>query len=123
MKLKNPTDLILDAAFAEHVCKLGVRYEARISAPDGAKVLCHSEEYGVCEEMPRYTQSADLVLPSLEKFDGHLNGPEINFFMGTWEVVLNGAHTRSHRATGSSFAKTAVIALLLAHGIEIEFTP
>jgi hypothetical protein len=117
MKIINPTDDHLNAAFAEKVAgwfrceRMGkqVLYD-----PEGGHVLI-----GDTHCMPKFTESMDAVLPWLEKFNGHTNGPEINFQSGQWEVILNGCTTRD-RATCASLPRAAVIALLRAHGVEVE---
>lgn len=123
MKLTNPTNAELNAAFATEICGYKFlhaehRFDSGvhvaidgISKPDGQWLSA----------IPDFCSDANAVLPWLEKFNGPLNGPDVSFQSGQWEVVLNGCTTRE-RAVHSVFPKAAVIALLRAHGVEIETT-
>jgi hypothetical protein len=117
MKLVNPTDDQLNAAFAEKVAgwlraeRMGkeVLYD-----PEGGHVLI-----GDTRCMPSFTTSADAVLPWLAK-------------TGRWQCDYGRPHALGYRiyfpqnsdgeAASESFARTAVIALLRAHGVEVEFS-
>jgi hypothetical protein len=119
--MKNPTDEELNAVFAEKVAGW-TRY-----AIPGVRDIWHNGMLSKDSfqfrmgEPPRFTTSFDAVLPYLEQFDGHTNGPDISFQQGQWEVVLNGCTTRD-RAVHGWLPKAAVIALLRAHGVTVEFT-
>lgn len=129
MKLTNPTDDQLDAAFAEKVAGwtvirqsiLGGQYISRWcppNTPDAFNLLA------LDTKPPRFTQSFDAVLPWLEKspFD------VVQTYSNTccvWTVRLQGRFTSNKEFVGKSEegpAKAAVIALLRSHGVEIEFT-
>lgn len=130
MKLIDPTDDQLNEAFAVNVAGwTDVRYEegehvdldcrsvypwkgVRGTLPDGDRRM-----------IPRFTESADAVLPWLEKWNEYW---EATYYDGTW-------HFAKERPKGDgmiygwvkdrSFPRAAVIALLRAHGVEVEFTP
>ena len=137
--LTNPNDGELNAAVAEHVAKLPVRDDARISARPGAKVICHSEEYGVCSEMPPYATSADAVLPLLEKYDAWSKGttggavtvykqtlspaqkPSDDIPDNEWMILKPVGHYWNCD-NPKPFPYSACIALLRANGVEVVFT-
>jgi len=119
MKLLNPTDDELNAAFAERVAGWTCRTvddlsgERTYQRPDGANI--------VMERV--FTQSADAVLPWLEKrFRWECD------FTGTgyqvWVSEMPPGPRKMADCVGSdkTFPRAAVIALLRAHGVEVEFT-
>lgn len=121
MKKIKPTDYELRAAFAEHVC--GWKYlSAGHNFGNGASVSINAwarPDGLIIDAMPDFCSDANAVLPWLEKRkemvtiwheeggwgiriqDGPLDFPGINSF-------------------SDSFPRVAVIALLRAHGVEIE---
>ena len=123
MKLLNPTDDQLNAAFAEKVagwkrldCDLW-DVGLDISSP-----WCRKRSDGIwISNRTAWTESADAVLPWLEK---HRVAPIAEYrptvrapaFTG-WEIMLE--HGCNGRA--STFPRAAVIALLRANGVEVEF--
>lgn len=110
MKLINPTDLHLDAAFAEHVA--GWMQCERLG-----RMVWYDPEGGHEINPPRFTESADLVLPALEKQRAWVCEK-------TWdsdEYTVRVSNPLAITARSISFAKAAVIALLRAHGVEVEF--
>lgn len=129
MKLLNPSDAELNAAFAEKVAGWRKQFndgwlgeavgEGRnphmdwFSPEDGFKYSHHELQ------LPPFTASADAVLPWLEK-------------LGFWAcqyseglVVISDDHmdcNSENMSSAETFPKAAVIALLRAHGVEVEFT-
>lgn len=151
MKLVNPTNDELNAAFAEKVCGFSVpiiwydwadrekREHPRrgyVKAPARQKDVWWSQEYGTCVgedgnkltlhpyHLPKnFIVSANAVLPYLKDCActiKRLLGDE--GFPETWCVeVYNGVTEGAGRDDGS-LAKAATLAILRAHGVEIEFT-
>lgn len=131
MKLTNPTDDELNAAFAEKVAgwKRVVTHEISFFDTNGiscGKMAVPSlieafERNGlILREPPRFTQSADAVLPWLEKWplwsaDKTASG-EIRV------RVSMDAYTVYFEAFDKAFPRAVVLALLPAHGVEVEFT-
>lgn len=126
MTLTNPTDTELSAAVAEHVAGwTRVLSRPGLWTPPPSKNLMERGRY--LTEIPPYATSADAVLPLLKKYDftvAHLKGPP-------WEAI--GFEVCIHRDDGQalvnneghdfiSFPRAACIALLRAHGHEVEFT-
>lgn len=126
MKLIDPTDDELNAAFAEKVAgwfkceRLGreVYYD-----PEGGHVLPH--------ELPRFTQSFDTVLPWLEKWRDRpylYRMLQIDATHDGWEVKMaqpdrdKDGQQWFWRIKAPSLPRAAAIALLRAHGVEVEFT-
>lgn len=144
MKLTNPTDAELNATFAEKVAGWRCFKEKR-----GEYTLCVSIAPGEsdpgkhwdkkkeavemarytpipCVEamkvgffgrgLPKFTQSADAILPHISKLKEvgihYLNG---DWFVRCWSEDKNCANC-------DSFPRAAVIALLRANGVEVEFT-
>lgn len=128
MKLINPTDDELNAAFAEKVAgwfraeRLGkqVLYD-----PEGGHVLI-----GDTRCMPQFTHSADAVLPWLERWrdsgKGYVAMATIHsaaMQRTGWVVQVRDAETGPlQEIIHWSLPRAAVIALLRAHGVEVEFT-
>jgi hypothetical protein len=134
MRLVNPTDRELDAAFAEKVCgwmrgEAG-RGEKRVKAyylyspsyneyrPLDAPYAVIWKDGTVGGDLKRFTTSADAVLPWASK-------------EGIWQCEFLGASLYrfihwgkmgEHRGEGDTFARAAVLALLRAHGVTVEFT-
>lgn len=114
MKLVNPTDEELNAAFAEHVAEAFLPNDGLFGFAGPWKFKGSREVLQGFDAIPRYTQSTDAVLPWLEKcpywaVDGGPNKP--------W-MVLAGAG----EAEADTFPRAAVIALLRANGVQVEFT-
>lgn len=122
MKLVIYNDAGLSAAVAEYVALLPVREDVRMSAPPGAKVICLSEEYGVCKEMPPFAASADAVLPLLEKMPF-----DITIYYSdtccTWTVRLLQRFTGKREYVGKdeTLARAMCTAMLHANGYEVIF--
>lgn len=115
MKLVNPTDDVLDERFA--IAVAGWKRTKTKDAGDpswNTGTDCISQGSGFAYRVPRYTKSADLVLPWLEKS----KLVDVVFGVGIWSVIVNA----NNQADCKSFPRAAVIALLRAHGIEVEFT-
>lgn len=145
MNLLNPTDDELNAVFAEKVA--GWRREP--VAKGNKKVQSHillapnTQEWGlgyrgeyavvwkdgkVGGSIPKFTTSADAVLPWLEKakssFPCSSSNGSASLDKGIWAVAVPAPSWDDDAFCGEdkSFAKAAVLALLRAHGVEIEFT-
>lgn len=118
MKLINPTDHELDIAFAEKVA--GWYVTRKIASLDkicfpSKKAFFEQPLCGTCP-LPHFTQSADIVLPWLERQEIWISQKtKHNHYTVTVENGWCGQDK-------TSFARAAVIALLRAHGMEIEFT-
>lgn len=124
MKLINPTLEQLNEAFAVHVAGLQVGYgEVLTIEPDKngeSSIVDH-------QPIPRFTESADAVLPWLDKDDWKCDrylSNAVDYHVVRIPRPLLGMGLRQyHESTEErSFAKAAVIALLRAHNVEIEFT-
>ena len=113
MKLINPTDDQLNEAFAVHVAgwkKLAVRDpelepEWEIGGYGG---------HGYAFRVPRLTDSADDVLPWLDKRKWSRNGNSEVLVWYDGSMYAGSGH--------GTFPRAAVIALLRASGVEIEFS-
>jgi len=114
MKLINPTDNELDAAFAEHVAGWthvylgGPGYVWKHPRPSDGELSIYPLE--------RFTAYADAVLPYLEKCR-YITTATFVPTQQKWCVGIGG-----DSGTASIFARAAVIALLRAHKVEVEFT-
>lgn len=108
MRLKNPTNFELNCAFARYIEKVDERLIDCVIAcgPDGSIGWS-------------YANNANMVLAFLNDRE-----VEINNFGGEWKVEVYGKTTHTVRFTGedSSFARAAMIALLRANGVKIDFT-
>lgn len=122
MKLVNPTDDELNAAFAEKVAGLSaadIRYLGGSLANPASGI--------------KFTTSADAVLPWLEKWgpwtvEHKLNEP--GYKLDLWKripwVPPGYGHTEPpncvavHFGCANCFPRAAVIAMLWAHGVEVE---
>lgn len=116
MKLTNPTDAELNAAFAEKVAGMEIVGLARMWIRSGSNG--HAP-------IPHFTTSADAVLPWLEKtaWDaaGGLNAEAVVRCDTRPQVHIR--EDKRFIAQAGTFPLAAVIALLRAHGVEVEFTP
>lgn len=156
MKLVNPDDSALNAAFAEKVagwrCFKETRGEFTLCITKTAKDEDPWAHWNQMErdkrrarytdiscmdaikigffgrDIPNFTQSADAVLPWLEKWatvnivisvDVHVTISETPA-MKSCPPVINGDSV-IQLSTPNAVAKAAVIALLRAHGVEVEF--
>jgi hypothetical protein len=116
-KMINPTDDQLDAAFAERVAgwwHADSHTETNPAWNTGDGWTFHNGN-------GNFTQSADAVLPWLEK------AGRWNVFRddGFYEIELEDKPMPDDGnwfAFDKSFSRAAVIALLRAHGVEVEFT-
>jgi hypothetical protein len=162
MKLINPTDDELNAAFAEHVARWKRHEPLR---GEKRKVVCRLSESNydpfrpqrgdiivvwtdgrLGGTYPQWTTSADAVLPWLEKckdrgwwvkIKDHTNGIECG--RRDWLVIISdyddccdpyagepgyaepGKPLMYREGASPVFPKAAVLALLRAHGVEVEF--
>lgn len=131
MKLTNPTDDQLNAAFAEKACGY---FSNAVFTPKHS--WCRKSSTGdivVLDglgALPDFIRSADTVLPWLENGSFYAKR---NYFMAsteapnTWFVhFCRWDEVEKKQCEGKAYATTfpraAVIALLRAHGVEIEFT-
>lgn len=139
MKLLNPTNEELDLAFATNIAGWTSRMEGCALCWYNAegKFVGGRNDGQRFSGIPKFTQSADLVLPWLEKryieteikswWDSpaqHFNestrqGHRVFEPNGVWTVRVPGNNAM---AEDKSFARAAVIALLRANGIEVEFS-
>jgi len=113
MKLTNPSNDELNAALAEKVAGW------KACSSHTMLASCPNMEFGYDENVaiPPFTQSADAVLPWLEKSDRWWTYESAANLMTLW----TGGDEEDVEAEGP-FARAAVIALLRAHGVEVEFT-
>lgn len=127
MKLVNPTDEQLNAAFAEKVAGW-TRYEplkgekrtviCRLCGPERGQTMLVWKDGSPGGCYPNWAKSADAVLPWLEKcghWQAHSSSKGIHIFVEYPD--------RHNRSDDQSFPRAAVIALLRANGVEVEFTP
>ncbi len=132
MKLTNPTDEELNAAFAEKVAGEKVEHgEYYHDHPPTGRWMTGGSGPGVIHPNDGmgggfyrcigYCSSVDAVIPWLEKasFDAQITYSDT---CCNWVVILLQRFTgqKSYRGESESFAKAAVIALLRAHGVEVE---
>ncbi len=114
VKLLNPTDDQLNAAFATEVAgwfrteRLGKQV---IYDPEGGHVLI-----GDTRCMPKFTRSFDAVLPLLDTIKWHVTTMD-----GGFTFVIRGPGPNA-TCTHPELATAAVLALLRANGVEVEFT-
>lgn len=131
MTLINPTDDELNRAFAEKVCGwvwTKIREARRINGdlvePELFVWCRQNGEFAGNPWQHDFTHSADAVLPWLEK-DHYSFSIYYDQTTCVWTVELmqRFTGTKTYRAScEESMAKAAVIALLRAHGAEVEFT-
>jgi len=105
MKLTKPTDAQLNAAFAEKVC--GWR---RLPMD---QIVFEVPATGACGTPPDFVNSADAVLPWLMKYHW-----EVFNYVGENRIAVYLEEQWDGEA--KTFPKAAVIALLRAHGVEVE---
>jgi hypothetical protein len=115
MKLTNPTDAELNIAFAEHVCGW---LEGGFIGSSG-KYWVNADSSYASDDLLRFTESADAVLPWLEK--------RLSWSRDSDGTVWVELHTQPATFYGCEFddlpfPKAAVIALLRAHGVKVELT-
>lgn len=150
MKLTNPTDYELNAAFAETVAGWTWRHEVGAFAFPTRQMLCPPDWRGVfmwgeqtwkdgrgssspagliTEEynpMPPYTTSADAVLPWLIKhsmWDAEQFLPLALCRKGcAFQVRLKNVPDKIIVGDGDTFPRAAVIALLRANRVDVELT-
>lgn len=127
MKLVNPTDGQLNSAFAEHVAGW---FPIEPKHSKGSLMMVDEwwDANGYPVGAPRFASSADAVLPWLEKSERYVS---VRHWRGHWEeqpgwmVILyedDEGGRELARAVDTSLPRAAVIALLRAHGVEVEFT-
>lgn len=109
MKLVDLTDDQLNAAFAEHVAGWRLWAGCHDQWNDGTKDVGKA----------RFTTSADAVLPWLEKHRFRVSAPWVPG--DEWSVVVV-CEDGEVRADSASLSRASVMALLRAHGVEVEFT-
>lgn len=139
MKLINPTDDQIDAAVAEHVAGNPMRKVRREIWVEGGCFAAPTGEYEEVyeKEIARYSRSMDAVLPLL--FDhawtsrsmGMSGMPEgqshPHFIVRVREIPhVNSDGSNNfdiwHEAFAHTLPRAGCIALLRAHGVEVEFT-
>lgn len=120
MKLVNPTNEQLNAAFAEKVVGWvwiplaeGAPYWEGNYWMDREGVM-HDPKASDC----LFTTSADAVLPWLEKTDD----PDAAYRDGLWSVAFYVDKENNWvKGEDKSLPRAAAIALLRAHGVEVEY--
>jgi hypothetical protein len=125
MKLTNPTDKELEEAFAIHVAGWTKLNNGEWRSPAKTKRI---EKTGICtddlEYPPSYATNTNAILPLLETHTWRgcsYRSRSGSHFSARVEVVdheFNLVVGESER----SFPLAACVALLRAHGIEVEFT-
>lgn len=129
MKLTNPTDQELDAAFAVHVAG----WNPVCHCGDRMDMHRHDEHAPVQmdEPIPNFTRSFDAVLPWLEKQGWKGTSNRHGATCVATVTVLGGKEgwdgtehtaTQDYTHTQSPLPRAAIIALLRANGHEVEFT-
>lgn len=117
MKMINPSDRRLEEAFARHVAK----WRKRENEDDEEitewydkknKLVSHGDKFG---NLPNWIGSVNAVMPWLDK-----NLVFIQKEDGQWSVGVD-AWTTIHYGKSRSLPRAAVIALLRAEGVEVEF--
>lgn len=133
MKLINPTDDELNAAFAEKVAGWQPTEDQieRASIIDEAWYGDATREQAVQSAIrafrPHFTRSMDAVLPWLEKSGYYVslcywNGPWAEppgWCLSLWENDENGQQVGDY-VRDKSLPRACVIALLRVHGVDIE---
>jgi hypothetical protein len=117
MKLTNPTDRQLDAAFAEHVAKQMPTGSPGYFTLPGVRGFWPAE---------KYTQSADAVFPWLDKGYWHVDSGEGECIVAVRDAAKKAFPEWWSDADGyqrsAGFPRAAVLALLESKGVEVEFT-
>lgn len=112
MKYGNPTDAQLNAAFALHV--FGAKeIDGDMMRMDDAEM--NGEKFEAWLKIPDFTKSAGAVLPWLEKM------PTVHIH---WDGKFYKVHVSDRiypYGLDERFPKAAVIALLRAHRVEVEW--
>jgi len=129
MKLVNPTDDELNAAFAVSVC--GRTHVPALTDPENphygyrehwekaGEELWFRDNQDRGTQMPNFVASADAVLPWLEK---SVTAVRRSLETGKqWEVMAWGDDMVTQYWFDDSLPRAAVIALLRAHGVELIF--
>lgn len=126
MKLTNPTDDQLNAAFAEKVAGWINQGKAKgVPALNNRWVL---PDRSLVEGPLQFMRSADAVLPWLSKqilWDAQDCAAQSQLNFRCWIRILTkaaGERSEYAEAREATFPRAAVIALLRAHGVEVEFT-
>lgn len=111
LRLVDPDDAALNAAFLLHVCGQDI---APMQAANPQLTF----------EIPPFTTSADAVLPHLEKWRADANWhPQYKTWMVTIRPTIHHPKdTLNNLGEATTFAKAAVLSLLRAHGVSVEFT-
>ncbi len=117
MKLINPTDSEIDAAVAEKVA--GWKRLHAEHAFDGG-VKCEIDAWAapsgrIADAVPQFSRSADAVLPLLERMDRwqcDYGRPEKKYRL----YFIR----REGEGTAATFPRAACLALLRAHGVEVD---
>lgn len=116
--LTNPTDEQLNHAFAVNVCGMTPNAEDLFEYP----FLIDFNRNVHIGQAPKFTTSADAVLPWLLKtfvvFSYHTDRPD-----GRFQFCADTVRDGRLISTSGDFPRAAVLALLEAHGITVEFTP
>lgn len=118
MKLINPSDDELNAAFAEKVAGWFIHPDCgRLCPPN----LPPAFNLGALPGVPAFTRSFDAVLPWLEKDGAWAMDwcPIISNRDAAYKVWIR---KKGVEALGPSLPRAAVLALLRARGVEVEFT-
>ena len=126
MKLTNPTDDELNRAFAEKVAGYYVKEEFPgtdfpFTAWQGDRPLSHhrwASAKGPLEHINSFIESANCVLPFLYK--RHWEVQQTSSASRPIRVVLDELH--GPYGESNTFPRAAVIALLRANGVQVEFT-
>lgn len=122
MKLVNPADEELNFFFATEVCKWKKTFKE--PRPEWAACAIYGwvDERGAdVPRQPWFTDSADAVLPWLEKtgMDAQITYSDT---CCNWVVIMMQRFTgkKSFRGEGEQLPRAIVLALLRAHGVEVE---
>jgi len=116
VKLVNPTDDQLNAAFAEKVAGWK-RLTVKDPSKDPEWETGGYGGHGYAFRVPRFTTSADAVLPYI-KTHNEKEKWATEIFVGAGKVSV---YFKSANAEADTLPKAAVIALLRAHGVEITY--
>lgn len=129
MKLIDPSDEELNSAFAEKIAGWVITERRTDGAMYGHPNSAPSYDVAECPPglIPNFARSADAVLPHLEKMGEwsqyyHKGSPESErWSVGVDRIIPHGSGWAG-QAKASTFARATTIALLRAHGTEVEFT-
>ncbi len=127
MKLLNPTDDELNAAFAEKVAGWHLGDESK-NEFSGYWYSSSGNVEKLGKDPMKFTTSADAVLPWLEKMPQWANesvgyGPKAtrHYCRVFHRPKQSDISDNLYLGKADTFPRAAVIALLLAHGVEVEF--